>query len=62
MAKYAYILSMVHDERCCASCAIDFEHMALLRHDINSLIICSRSVRARCCKCHLDIALKFTIV
>ena len=61
-AKCSPLLSVAHDDCCCAGRAVEFEYMALLCHNVDFASVCCRPVCARDRKSHLDIALKIAII
>ena len=56
------LLSVAHDDCCCAGRAVELECMALLRHNINFAPVRGRPVGARNAQGHLDIALEIAII
>ena len=56
------LLSVAHDDCCCAGRAVELECMALLRRNMNLAPVRGRPVGARDSKGHLDVAMQVVIV
>ena len=61
-AKCNLLLSVTHDDCCCAGRAVEFECMTLLSHYTDFARVQERPISSRDGKGHLDITLEGAIV